>query len=574
MAPIGEKEYNITQVESSGLSPTVTTGGKELQQTIASATAAEHELTIREALKIYRPAVLWALVFQACVIMEGYDTNLLSNFFAYPSFLYKYGNWVGITDATPTGYQLTAEWQAGLSQGGGTGSIIGCLLAGILVSKYGSKKTVLGALIALSLAIFIVFFAPNLPVLVVGEILCGLPWGILATTAPAYASEVLPTCLRTYMTSFTNMCFILGQLISAGILKGLSTRTDQWGYKIPFALQWVWPCFLIPLVYLSPESPWYLVRMNRMEDAEASLNRLKAKTATHIDVKDTLATIIYTDNLEKQLSVGTSYFDCFKGDELRRTEIACLCFAGQIFSGIAFAYNSSYFFSQVGLGTSATYSLALGGTGLAFVGCLVNWFGLMPYFGRRTIYVAGMGGMCLILMLIGVLNVWTKNDSIGMVQAVLTLVWTFVFQLSAGQLGWALPAELGSTRLRQKTICLARDSSNIAGLIGGTLQQFMMNPQAWNLKGYTGFVWGSTALGMFVWSYFRLPETWNRTYHELDLLFAQKVPARKFASTVVDPLDQSHSFNDLIAEVAKEAAKDAIRSGSISRSRANSLSVV
>ena len=569
-----EKFHTISEVESKDLSPTVTKGGEALQHTIAEATNAEHDLTIREALKIYKPAVLWALVFQACVIMEGYDTNLLSNFFAYPSFLIKYGEWVGITDATPVGYQLTAEWQAGLSQGGGAGSIIGCLLAGILVSKYGSRKVVMGALIALSLAVFVVFFAPNLRTLVVGEILCGFPWGILATTAPAYASEVLPTCLRTYMTSFTNMCFILGQLVSAGVLKGLSTREDQWGYRIPFALQWVWPCFLLPLVYFAPESPYYLVRMNRMEDAEASLNRLKSPKATGVDVKDTLATIIYTDNLEQQLSIGTSYFDCFKGDELRRTEIACLCFAGQIFSGITFAYNSSYFFSQVGLGTDATYSLALGGTGLAFVGCLVNWFGLMPYFGRRTIYVWGMGAMCSILLLIGVLNIWTSNPSIAMAQAVLTLGWTFVFQLSAGQLGWALPAEIGSTRLRQKTICLARDSSNITGVIGGVLQQFMMNPLAWNLKGYTGFVWGTTALGMFIWSYFRLPETKMRTFHELDILFAKKVPARKFASTVVDPLDRSDDENDKVAQIAEEAAKDVVRAGSIDLSRANSVSVV
>ena len=43
---------------------------------------------------------------------------------------------------------------------------------------------------------------------------------------------------------------------------------------------------------------------------------------------------------------------------------------------------------------------------------------------------------------------------------------------------------------------------------------------------------------MFVWSYYRLPETWNRSYHELDVLFAKKVPARKFASTVVNPFDE------------------------------------
>jgi len=49
--------------------------------------------------------------------------------------------------------------------------------------------------------------------------------------------------------------------------------------------------------------------------------------------------------------------------------------------------------------------------------------------------------------------------------------------------------EIGSTRLRQKTVCLARNVSNISGTIGGTLENYFMNPEAWNLQGYTGFVW-------------------------------------------------------------------------------------
>lgn len=44
---------------------------------------------------------------------------------------------------------------------------------------------------------------------------------------------------------------------------------------------------------------------------------------------------------------------------------------------------------------------------------------------------------------------------------------------------------------------------------------------------------GSCAL-CCLWAYFRLPETKDRTYEELDLLFAAKVPARKFATHKVD----------------------------------------
>lgn len=144
--------------------------------------------------------------------------------------------------------------------------------------------------------------------------------------------------------------------------------------------------------------------------------------------------------------------------------------------GLCFAYASTYFFQQVGLDADAAYSMGWGANGLALFACFCNWFILMPRFGRRTVYIIGMAAMATELCLIGILNVWTDIKAVAWVQAVLTLVWTFTFQLSAGQLGWALPAEIGSTRLRQKTVCLARNVSNISGVIGGTLENYMVRP--------------------------------------------------------------------------------------------------
>ena len=46
-----------------------------------------------------------------------------------------------------------------------------------------------------------------------------------------------------------------------------------------------------------------------------------------------------------------------------------------------------------------------------------------------------MAAMAIELCLIGILNPWTHIKAVGWVQAILTLVWTFTFQLSAGQLG-------------------------------------------------------------------------------------------------------------------------------------------
>lgn len=59
------------------------------------------------------------------------------------------------------------------------------------------------------------------------------------------------------------------------------------------------------------------------------------------------------------------------------------------------------------------------------------------------------------------------------------------------------------------------------------------------------FVWGGCAWIVFVWAYFRLPETKGRTFDELDTLFAKQVPARKFATTDVDAFDEQE--NDQLA---------------------------
>lgn len=85
---------------------------------------------------------------------------------------------------------------------------------------------------------------------------------------------------------------------------------------------------LFPILLFAPESPWHLVRHQRYDEAERSLLRLQNKSAD-VDVKQTLATIIHTNALEVQLAIGTTYWDCFKGFERRRTEIACVAFAGE-----------------------------------------------------------------------------------------------------------------------------------------------------------------------------------------------------------------------------------------------------
>ncbi|KAF4781631.1 sugar porter family MFS transporter [Colletotrichum scovillei] len=465
----------------------------------------------------------------------GYDTILIGSFFAHPEFAKKFGD--GKDDEGRD--QLSALWQAVLGNSSTFGCIIGVIANGFLVERCGQKTALISSLFVLSGCIFITFFATNKIMLMLGQIACGLPWGVFASSAPAYASEVLPLTLRVYLTTWTNMCFIIGQLMSAAVLAGLLPRKDEWSYRIPFALQWSWPVLLIPLLVFAPESPWHLVRTGQLDKAEKALLRLQRRKINNLDAKVRLREIIETDRMEQEHQTGTTYWDCFRGVERRRTEIACVAFAGQVLSGSSFAYNSVYFFQQAGLNPQDDYNLNVGGTALALVGTVVNWVALMPYFGRRRIYLWGMFCMSTILFIIGILDRIGRlpnapSSPIGWVQACLTLVWTFIFQLSVGQLGWAIPAEVGSTRLRQKTICVARSTYYVMNLLANAFQPFFINPNALNLKGTTGFVWGTSAFLTFVWAFFRLPETKGRTYEELDYLFHNNTATRQFDKTEVD----------------------------------------
>jgi MFS transporter, SP family, general alpha glucoside:H+ symporter len=49
------------------------------------------------------------------------------------------------------------------------------------------------------------------------------------------------------------MCWVIGQLIAAGVNRASVVRHDQWAYKIPFAIQWVWPPLILAGVAFAPE---------------------------------------------------------------------------------------------------------------------------------------------------------------------------------------------------------------------------------------------------------------------------------------------------------------------------------
>lgn len=114
------------------------------------------------------------------------------------------------------------------------------------------------------------------------------------------------------------------------------------------------------------------------------------------------------------------------------------------------------------------------------------------------------------------------------------LVFAVIYDGTVGPVCYSLVSEFSSTRLRAKSIVLARNFYNIAGIVVNILTNYQLTTTAWNWGAKAAFFWAGLCFLCLIWVFFRLPEPKGRTYAELDILFAQGIPARKFQSTQVN----------------------------------------
>jgi len=132
-----------------------------------------------------------------------------------------------------------------------------------------------------------------------------------------------------------------------------------------------------------------------------SLNR-----ETSFNVDETVAMMQHTTMLEEKITKGSSYLDCFRGSDLRRTEIVCMVWAIQNLAGNSFSGYSTYFLQQAGVPTSKSYDFALGQYGINMAGVFGAWFLMSWGVGRRSLYLWGLCGLCSMLFVMGELGSW------------------------------------------------------------------------------------------------------------------------------------------------------------------------
>lgn len=487
----------------------------------------KRDLSVVAAFRTHWKAALFSMGLSFALVMEGYDVVVINSFYGQATFKDTFGT--AIVDGQKV---ITAPWQTGLSNSALVGEVAGLFLNGWLSDKVGYRRTYMGAMLVMAITIFAPVFAKTLPQLSVGEILMGVPWGIFQTLTTAYAAEICPVMLRPYLTSFVCFCWGLGIFLSSIVVRACLHIEGQWSWRLPFVLQWVWPLPLLVVAYFAPESPWFLVRKERVDEAAKALEFLKPRNATVDHVDNQIEFIRHTEALEKAEQKGSSYLECFRGTARRRTEIVCVAYALQWWCGNPLMSFAVTFFESAGLDATAAFDLNIVMNTTYMIGTVSSWF-LTKRFGRRGMYIVGAALCCAHCLVLGILGCFRGTD-VSWATGALLISFALFYNFTIGPICYCIVSEIPSARLRAKSISLARLAYVLTGLITNTLTPRMLSPDAWNWGSKAGFLYLGTCTIILVWCVFRLPETKGRTTADLDELFAHGVAARHFASTDVD----------------------------------------
>lgn len=382
--------------------------------------------------------------------------------------------------------------------------------------------------------------------LATGEMLCGICWGFFQTLTLNYAADVCPIALRYYLTSFINVCWVAGQLFASGILKMCQEKhnDDDIGWRLPFALQWIWPIPIAIYVYLAPESPWFYVRKNKPAEAARSLKILLSGPAQDDAIINAMVKRMQlTVEKEREIESSTSYMECFNRENWRRTRISSILWLIQNESGTALSSYCAYFLEKAGLSDSWSFTIAVIGYAIGFLSTFLSWI-LSARMGHKTLYMSGLILQGLLLWAMGGCG-FAASSSRGWPVAGLMLAFSFIFQLAVGPATYCIVTEIPSVRLKTKTVALARSLYNVGAIFNSVITPYMINTTAWNWGTKSGLFWGGLTTLWVIWVYFEVPETKGRTFGEIDELFYEHVPSRKFATTEVEPFDESKLLKQL-----------------------------
>lgn len=356
--------------------------------------------------------------------------------------------------------------------------------------------------------------------------------------------------MRGYLAAYASVGWGGGKFLATGVIRGTLDIDSDWAWRLPYALQWVWPVPLILVCYFAPESrsscglsslavkvdasgPWWLVRKGRYEEAKAVILRTASPGYYQsAEIDGYCEYMRHTDALDRAEHAKGSFVDLVRGTNLRRTEIQLGVWAIQVWCGVDIAALTAIFLEQGGMSVDFAYDFNVILNSLSLVGVAISWW-LLRWVGRRPIYLHGVFWTIVCNLIIGILGFVKQSTAVLQTVGALMTIVNFIFHCSLGPVCYTIVGEMPASRLRAQSIVIGRFFYVANSIVANELNPYMINTTAWDWRAKSGFFWVGAGLICLLWAFLRLPETAGLSFAELDILFANKVSARKFKTTEI-----------------------------------------
>ena len=133
----------------------------------------------------------------------------------------------------------------------------------------------------------------------VGRIITFGMTGMAIVVVPIYQAETSPEMLRGTFASTIQLMIILGQVVATCVTYGTKNIDSDPGWRIPTGLQLIIPAIILALLPLVPESPRWLLRRGRREEATKNLRKLRPGDGDD-EIQLEIEALIYINNNEEK----------------------------------------------------------------------------------------------------------------------------------------------------------------------------------------------------------------------------------------------------------------------------------
>ncbi|OZJ05384.1 hypothetical protein BZG36_01976 [Bifiguratus adelaidae] len=358
----------------------------------------------------------------------------------------------------------------------------------------------------------------SLPQLIIGRLVSGLGLGALSATAPNWQSECSKAEHRGSTVLLEGLYISSGLAIVSWINFGMSHTSGSVAWRFPLALAALWSIIVLLVVPGLPESPRWLIKKGRIDEAREVLAALDDLAPDSEEVTDSVKEI------ESSLLVtGQGRFrDIFQNGPERLFHRACLAAAGQLFqqmSGInAIAFYIATIFEQY-LGLTAVDARILGAAVFTWqTACSPLGVLTVDKFGRRKLMIFSTIGMgCCMTILAGTVS-FPQNHAAIAVAGIFIFMFSFFFPTGFLGLTFLYATEVAPLSVRVPITSISTGTAWLFNFVVAEVTPIGFT----DIRARYYIVFACMNFFLILPSvYFLFPETNGRTLEEVDEIFLQ-----------------------------------------------------